>query len=67
MSTFVLTLDLSDHQHPGNIRAQHSTVCQMLQSAIHAIGSDNHRSGNLAMPGNVHVGTWEFREEVAAS
>jgi hypothetical protein len=61
MTVFVLTLNLDDHEHPGNQRAQHATVCQMLQTAMQAIGSDMHREGNLAMPGGVHVGSWEFQ------
>jgi hypothetical protein len=61
MTIFVLTLNLEDHEHPGNQRAQHATVCQMLQAAMQAIGGDMNRKGTLAMPGNVHIGTWEFQ------
>jgi hypothetical protein len=70
MAEFILTLDLSDHQHPHNQRAQHMTVLTLLDLAKQAIGSDNHRSGKLSLPSRTggdhqHVGTWEFRESDA--
>jgi hypothetical protein len=67
VTQYVLRLDLSEHQHPGNQNAQHQTVCQLLRTAIQAIGSDMNRKGNLALSGNVHVGTWEFNEGDTAS
>lgn len=65
MTTFVLTLDLSDDKQPGNHRAQHLAVAEFLDQAKQAIGSSSDRNGSLthANPEAVSkriVGSWCF-------
>jgi hypothetical protein len=69
---FVLKLDLSDHEHPDNLYAQHSKVCQWLDLAKQAIGASIGRSGDLRIPifnasEGVHrpvkIGSWAFEDE----
>jgi hypothetical protein len=71
MTAFVLRLDLSSHQHPGNPAAQHALVRQMLNLAMQAIGSNLNRKGELSIPlwdaseglsRHIAIGSWEFTE-----
>lgn len=39
MSNFILTIDLTEHEYPGNPMAQRQFVVQMLQQAGQQIGS----------------------------
>lgn len=66
---FILRLDLTDHQHPDNLTAEHAKVREWLGLAIHAIGSNLKRQGELTIPsfdprsnagGHVKIGSWEF-------
>jgi hypothetical protein len=67
--TFILTLDLTDHRHPENQRAQHQTVHALLDQASQAIGSGNAREGELVYPAGSHkvVGSWKFLESEAVT
>ena len=67
MPDFILKLDLSGHEHHQT--AQHAHVCQMLDLAKQAIGSDSKRKGDLTIPRwdvslGVNrpstIGSWEF-------
>jgi hypothetical protein len=63
---FTLTLDLTDHGHPDNPRAQHVIVLRMLELASQAIGSDIKRSGELFYSLDFErkkIGSWEFSDE----
>jgi hypothetical protein len=69
--TFTLSLDLTDHEHPGNPAAQHAKVREWLGLAMQAIGSDLKRKGELTIPCwdaslgvNHHapIGSWEFTD-----
>ena len=68
---FILRLDLTDHQHPGNPAAEHAKVREQLGLAMQAIGAGTKRSGDLTIPsfdphrnvgGHVKIGSWEFTE-----
>jgi hypothetical protein len=72
MTDFILKLDLSDHQHPGNPAAQYAQVRRMLDLAKQAIGANSNRRGDLTIPsfdphrnvgGHVTIGSWEFIED----
>jgi hypothetical protein len=74
MTNFVLKVDLSDHEYPGNAAAQHAAVAQLLAQAAHALRGSPGRSGTLTTPNphpgggdHVVVGSWEFGEEDPAS
>jgi hypothetical protein len=69
---FNLRIDLTDHEHRGNIVAQHEFVGQMLDLAKQQLGSDRKRSGTLTIPRwdvslgiNHHapIGSWAFEDE----
>jgi hypothetical protein len=66
---FVLKLDLSGHEH--HQMAQHAHVCQMLDLAKQAIGSDSKRHGELTIPRfdvslgvnrPAVIGSWAFNQ-----
>jgi hypothetical protein len=72
MTDFVLKLDLSDHEHRDNLAAQHTKVCQWLDLAKQAIGSNSNRRGDLTTPtwdasrstgAHVVIGRWEFIDD----
>jgi hypothetical protein len=67
MSQFILTLDLADHKHPENQRAQHQTVHALLDQASQAIGSSNAREGEFVYPpgSNKVIGSWKFLDDLA--
>jgi hypothetical protein len=69
---FILRIDLTDHQHPGNQAAQHAKVRELLGLASHAVGANSGRKGDLTVPGfdpssntggHVKVGSWKFEDE----
>jgi hypothetical protein len=71
MHHFVLRLDLTDHQRPDNLTAEHAKVREMLGIAMQAIGSSPGRKGEITIPkfdprrgisDHVAVGSWEFTE-----
>ena len=66
---FVLRLDLAEHAH--HQPAQHAHVCQMLDLAKQAIGSDSKRHGELTIPRfdvslgvnrPAVIGSWAFNQ-----
>jgi hypothetical protein len=72
--TFTLSIDLTDHQHPGNQAAQHAKVREWLGLTIQAIGAGTKRKGELTIPsfdphrnvgGHVKIGSWEFVDDEA--
>jgi hypothetical protein len=69
-TTFTLTIDLADHEHPGNWRAQHNTVLTLLDQVKQAIGSSPGRRGDIVYTGLAHgqsrsslIGSWQFGDE----
>jgi hypothetical protein len=71
MAEFVLRLDLTDHQHPGNQAALHAKVREWLALAMQAIGSGSARKGDLTIPlwdggqgvsRHVKIGEWQFND-----
>jgi hypothetical protein len=69
---FVLRLDLSGHEHPGNPAAQHAVVRSWLANASQMIGSNLARNGALTIPvfdpssgvnDHVKIGSWKFEDE----
>jgi hypothetical protein len=69
MTTFTLKLDLTDHQHPDNLAAEHAKVREWLNLASQAIGSNSNRRGELSIPvydpssnsgRRAVIGFWEF-------
>jgi len=69
---FILRIDLTDHQHPGNLAAEHALVRECLNLASRAIGSNSNRQGDLTIPtfdphrsvgGHVKIGSWEFTDD----
>jgi hypothetical protein len=63
VTTFTLTLDLSDHEHPENPRAQRSFILQMLILAGQAIGASEAMAGELTAGGafaQQKIGSWEL-------
>jgi hypothetical protein len=66
---FILRLDLTDHQHPENLAAEHAKVRELLGLASQAIGANSGRKGELTTPtwdasrstgGHAVIGSWEF-------
>jgi hypothetical protein len=66
VSTFILTLDLSDHEHPHSPTAQRHVVGQLLDQAKQAIGSGLAKEGSITHAAAAFrqktVGTWKFIE-----
>jgi hypothetical protein len=69
-TTFTLTIDLTDHEHPGaSWRAQHHTVVTLLDQVKQSIGSNPGRRGDITHTGLAHgqshsttIGSWEFSQ-----
>jgi hypothetical protein len=69
-TTFTLTIDLTDHEHPGaNWRAQHHTVAGLLDRVKQSVGSSPGRRGDIVFTGLAHgqsrsslIGFWEFTD-----
>jgi hypothetical protein len=68
---FILRLDLTEHQHPGNLPAEHAKVRELLALAAQAIGSSLKRQGELTIPrfdpdsgvsDGFKIGSWEFTD-----
>ena len=54
---FILRLDLTDHQHPENLAAEHAKVREWLNLAVQQLGSNLERKGDLRIPiWNARVG-----------
>ena len=70
-TTFTLTIDLTDHEHPGaSWRAQHHTVVTLLDQVKQAVGSSPSRRGDIIYTGLAHgqsrsslIGFWEFTDD----
>jgi hypothetical protein len=68
-TTFTLTIDLTDHEHPGaNWQAQHHTVVGLLDRVKQSVGSSPGRRGDIIYTGiangqahSTTIGSWEFR------
>jgi hypothetical protein len=69
--TFTLTIDLTDHEHPGaNWQAQHHTVVGLLDRVKQSVGSSPGRRGDIVHTGFAHgqsssslIGSWQFVDE----
>jgi hypothetical protein len=68
---FILRLDLTEHQHPDNLTAEHTKVREILALAAQAIGSSK-RSGELTIPrfdpnsgvnSAFKIGSWGFTRD----
>jgi hypothetical protein len=70
-TTFTITIDLTDHEHPGaNWRAQHHTVVTLLDQVKQSVGSSPGRRGDITYTGfangqahSTTVGSWEFTND----
>jgi hypothetical protein len=70
-TTFTITIDLADHEHPGaDWRAQHHTVVTLLDRVKQSVGSSPGRRGDIVHTGfangqssSTTIGTWEFRND----
>jgi hypothetical protein len=76
VAAFILRLDLTDHQHPGNLAAEHAKVRELLGLASQAIGAGTNRKGELTIPsfdphrnvgGHIKIGSWEFTDTAPAA
>jgi hypothetical protein len=71
MSHFTLTIDLTDHEHPGaNWQAQHHTVVTLLDRVKQSVGSSPGRRGDIVYTGiangqshSTTIGSWEFSSD----
>jgi hypothetical protein len=74
-TTFTLTIDLTDHEHPGaNWHAQHHTVVGLLDRVKQSVGSSPGRRGDIIYTGiangqshSMTIGSWEFSNDEAQS
>jgi hypothetical protein len=70
-TTFTLTIDLADHEHPGaSWIAQHHTVVVLLDRVKQSVGSNPGRRGDITYTGSANgqsysttIGSWEFRND----
>jgi hypothetical protein len=70
-TTFTLTIDLTDHEHPGaSWIAQHHTVVGLLDRVKQSVGSSPGRRGDITYTGSANgqsysttIGSWEFRND----
>jgi len=65
MTTFVLTLDLTDHVHEHSPRSHLHLIGQMLADASGAVGRSDATEGELIYPPGSHraIGSWKFLDE----
>lgn len=74
-TTFTLTIDLTDHEHPGaSWRAQHHTVVGLLDQVKQSVGSSPGRRGDITYTGFANgqsssslIGFWEFSNDDKAT
>jgi hypothetical protein len=70
-TTFTITIDLTDHEHPGaSWQAQHRTVVDLLDRVKQSVGSSPGRRGDIVHTGfangqshSTTIGSWEFRND----
>jgi hypothetical protein len=70
-TTFTITIDLTDHEHPGaSWQAQHHTVVGLLDRVKQSVGSSPGRRGDITHTGFAHgqsrsslIGSWQFVDE----